>query len=167
MNVLSLLGRNLRHGPYTEPFPFGPAPTAERFRGRVVFDATTCEGCKICERVCPAGAIKFSKTKDGLAFALWHNSCVFCGNCEFHCPTGSVHQTTDWHLAHAQARKYALVELGLLPNQICSACGATALATAPSLRGVTPPLSPEETVTLKSMCPKCRAKFLKARRAKP
>lgn len=166
MNFLTLFFRNLRHGPYTEPFPFGPAPNAERFRGRITFDATTCEGCRVCERVCPSGAIRFSKHPNGLAFACWHNSCVFCGNCEFHCPTRAVRQTTDWHLAHAQADKFGMVEFGLIPNMKCAECSATALATAPA-RTTKPPLTDEEFDRLKTLCPKCRAKFMKARRTNP
>jgi formate hydrogenlyase subunit 6/NADH:ubiquinone oxidoreductase subunit I len=166
MNFLTLLTRNLRHGPYTEPFPFGPAPTAKRFRGRITFDAPTCEGCRVCERMCPAGAIRFAKTADGLAFACWHNSCVFCGNCEFYCPTNSIRQTTDWHLAHAQEDKYAMVEFGLIPNMTCAECGATALDTAPAKANVTPPLSADEVARQRSLCPKCRATFIKARSAK-
>lgn len=166
MNFLSLFVRNLKDGPYTEAFPFAPAPTAKRFRGRIAFDAATCEGCKICERVCPAGAIRFSKVADGLAFDCWHDSCVFCGNCEFHCPTKSVHQTTDWHLAHTNADKYKMVEHGLIPNQTCTECGAVALDVAPAVKGVKPPLGEEEVAKLRSLCPKCRGKFLRTRKAK-
>jgi formate hydrogenlyase subunit 6/NADH:ubiquinone oxidoreductase subunit I len=167
MNFLTLLARNLINGPSTEIFPFGPAKTPARFRGRIEFDAASCEGCRLCERVCPANAIKFTKTSDGLAFDCWHDTCVFCGNCEFYCPTKSVRQTTDWHLAHAQADKYTMVEHGLIPNMKCSECGATALDTAPMVAKVKPPLSAEELAEVRSRCPKCRAKYLKARRTKP
>jgi formate hydrogenlyase subunit 6/NADH:ubiquinone oxidoreductase subunit I len=167
MNFLTLFARNLRHGPYTEPFPFGPAPTPARLRGRITFDAPTCEGCRVCERMCPAGAIRFTKTADGLAFACWHNSCVFCGNCEFYCPTKSIRQTTDWRLAHTQAHKYTLAEFGLIPNMKCAECGATALATVPATASVKPPFTDEEFATMKTLCPKCRAKFMIARKVKP
>jgi formate hydrogenlyase subunit 6/NADH:ubiquinone oxidoreductase subunit I len=158
MNFLSLFARNLIKGPYTDPFPFAPAPTAKRFRGKITFDATHCEGCRQCEKVCPAGAIRFTRSNDGL------DSCVFCGNCEFHCPTDAIHQSTDWHLAHRQADKFSLVEHGLIPFQTCPDCGGKGLDTAPATARVTPPLSAEETVELRARCPKCRAKYLKARR---
>ena len=56
MNFLSLFARNLRHGPYTEPFPFAPpTPAPKRLRGRIVFDPKFCEGCLLCEKLCPSG----------------------------------------------------------------------------------------------------------------
>ncbi|MGO4870214.1 MAG: 4Fe-4S binding protein [Roseiarcus sp.] len=163
MNFLSLFTRNLRRGPYTEPFPFAPAPTPKRFRGRIAFDAKSCEGCRLCEKVCPSGAIRFERTPQGMTFDCWHDTCVFCGTCEFYCPTKSVGQTDDWHLSHAQDQKFALVEHGLIPNQICAGCGAKALATAPMTANVRPPYSAEEFEHARALCPKCRAKFLKSR----
>lgn len=165
MNILTLFIRNLLGGPVTDPYPFGPTTTARRFRGRIEFDAASCEGCKLCERLCPAGAIRFAKAADGLEFECWHDSCVFCGTCEFYCPSGSIRQTDDWHLSHAQDAKYDLVERGLIPNMKCAECGATALDTAP-MQNVKPPLTAEETATLRPLCPKCRAKFMRNRKAK-
>ena len=75
MNFLTLFARNLRRGPYTEPFPFGPpTPAPKRLRGRIAFDAKSCEGCLLCEKLCPSGAIRFSRTaalatQFGTAFA--------------------------------------------------------------------------------------------------
>ena len=60
MNFLTIFARNLKQGPQTEAFPLGPAFTPERLRGRIEFNAATCEGCRICERVCPANAIRFA-----------------------------------------------------------------------------------------------------------
>lgn len=164
MNFFSLFARNLKHGPYTEAFPFAPAKTPENFRGRIAFKAEDCEGCRLCEKVCPAGAIRFARTADGMTFDCWHDTCVFCGTCEFYCPTKAVHQTDDWHLAHVQAEKFQQVEHGLIPNQVCVECGAKGLDTAPSVAKVKPPLSDEEYTALRGRCPKCRQKFLKARK---
>lgn len=166
MNFLTIFARNIKNGPYTEAFPFGPAFTPDKLRGRIVFKAETCEGCRICERVCPANAIRFAKTPEGMTFDCWHNTCVFCGNCEFYCPTDAIHQTNDWNLAHVQSEKFDMVEHGLIPNQTCVECGATALNTSPMLKNVNPPLNETEYAELRGRCPKCRAKYLKTRKAK-
>lgn len=166
MNILTLFARNLFRGPVTDPYPFGPTVTEKRFRGAIAFDAPSCEGCKLCERVCPSGAIKFSKDPGGLAFDCWHDTCVFCGTCAFYCPTGSIVQTAEWALAHGQAEKYRVVAHGLIPNQTCTECGATALDTAPAQTGVKPPFTAEEFTKVRGMCPKCRAKYMRNRKAK-
>lgn len=166
MNFLTLFARNLKHGPYTEAFPLGPAFTPERLRGRIEFKAYDCEGCRICERVCPAGAIRFERTPDGMTFDCWHDTCVFCGNCAFYCPTGAIYQTNDWNLTHTQDEKFEMVEHGIIPMQVCVECGKKALDTAPSVKNVDPPLSAEEMTELRARCPRCRATYLKNRKAK-
>ena len=164
MNFLELFARNLRRGPFTEPFPFAPpAPAPKRLRGRIVFDASICEGCLLCEKLCPSGAIRFARTPEGLAFDCWHATCVFCGTCEFYCPTRAIHQTNDWSLAHLQAEKFALAEHGLIPSIVCAECGGKGLDTAPNVSKVRPPLSADELRELRARCPKCRNKFLRTR----
>ena len=168
MNFLTLFTRNLRRGPYTESFPFGPpAPAPKRLRGRIEFDAKICEGCLLCEKLCPSGAIRFSRTREGLAFDCWHSTCVFCGTCEFYCPAGSIRQTTDWNLAHVEAETFAVAEHGLIPAIVCAECGGKGLDTAPNVSKVKPPLSDEEYAQLRARCPKCRNKFLKNRGKTP
>jgi hydrogenase-4 component H len=164
MNFLQLFARNLRHGPYTEPFPFAPAPRApKRLRGRIVFEANICEGCLLCEKLCPSGAIRFARTPDGMTFDCWHSTCVFCGTCTFYCPTGAIEQTNDWSLAHLEAERFAVAEHGLIPSIVCVECGGKGLDTAPNVSKVRPPLSADELRELRARCPKCRNKFLRAR----
>ena len=149
------------------PFESDPASAV---RGRVVFEAADCEGCRQCERVCPSGAIHFGRTSAGLEFSLWHNSCVFCGTCVFYCPTGALSQTADWRLVHRAEKSLDLVEHGVVPNMSCVECGSKALATAPSMTTVAhlvPPIDEEERGHLQARCPKCRIKYLKARAARP
>jgi formate hydrogenlyase subunit 6/NADH:ubiquinone oxidoreductase subunit I len=164
MNFLTLFARNLRRGPYTERFPFGPpTPAPKRLRGRIEFEAKICEGCLLCEKLCPSGAIRFSRTAAGLAFDCWHSTCVFCGTCAFYCPSGSIRQTTDWSLAHVEAEMFAVAEHGLIPTIVCAECGGKGLDTAPNVAKVRPPLSDEEYAQLRARCPKCRNKFLRNR----
>ena len=166
MNFLTLFWRNLKNGPHTDPFPFAPAFTPKKFRGKIEFDAHDCEGCRICEKVCPANAIRFARTPEGMTFDCWHDTCVFCGNCEFYCPTNAIHNTTDWHLSHTQDGKFTAVEHGMIPMQVCVECGSKALASAPAVSTAKPPVTAEEMEFLRPRCPKCRAKFMKNRKAK-
>ena len=103
----------------------------ERLRGRIEFKAESCEGCRICERVCPANAIRFAKTPDGMTFDCWHNTCVFCGNCEFYCPTDAIRQTTDWHMAHPVGQEFGMAIRETIAYVSCTGCNAKTLSSAP------------------------------------
>jgi formate hydrogenlyase subunit 6/NADH:ubiquinone oxidoreductase subunit I len=153
--------RNLVAGPSTDPFPFGETFTPKGLRGRVVYDPAGCTACRACEQVCVSGAIRFGKTPEGMQFILWHDTCTFCGLCAFYCPTGAISLTDDWHLAHAQDRKYDMVEKGLIPTIRCAGCGAATLATAPAAKLFDHEPSLEEVENLRRYCPRCRLKVAK------
>lgn len=160
MNFLKILARNLALGPSTDPFPFGETFTPDALRGRVVFNAADCTACRCCEQVCIGGAIRFTKTADGIHFLLWHNTCTFCGLCEFYCPTHAIALSQDWHLSHGNEDKFAMVEDGLLPNIACTECGATAVAMAPNPSAFTEPPTASQKEQYRHLCPRCRRKFL-------
>jgi len=163
MNAITMLIRNLIKGPSTVPFPFGPAWTPERMRGRIEFDLPTCTACRACEQVCAPGAIRFDKTPDGLRFMMWHNTCVFCGLCHFYCPTGAIRQSGDWHLAHRVDQKFGMAIREVVPYTACTGCGMKTLASAPNPVGVVPPFSAEEIEQHRHLCPACRKKAMAQR----
>lgn len=154
---LPVLLRNLFQGPSTEAFPFAEAYTPAAMRARVSFNPDSCALCRVCARMCPAGAIQLEKRPDGLEFILWHNACVFCGLCVHYCDSEALHQTDDWHLSHLQAEKYAMVEKAVVKFQKCSTCGKQKMpAPLPLMAKLYPGLAADEIERLRAMCPQCR-----------
>jgi formate hydrogenlyase subunit 6/NADH:ubiquinone oxidoreductase subunit I len=153
---LSVLVKNLLNGPSTEPFPFGEATTPARYRGRATFDASACSGCRTCEYVCASGAIHFEERPDGLRFTLWHNTCVFCGMCQQNCMSKAIRLSNDWHLAHTQDKKYAMVEQGTVAYKPCLKCGKQMLPTPAPLMQLAYHGDSKQIETLRQLCPNCR-----------
>ncbi|PIP00250.1 CooX [uncultured Pleomorphomonas sp.] len=156
MSFLKVLVKNIVAGPSTVAYPFGEPETPAAYRGRVAFDAGACTGCRMCEYVCPAGAIRFDERDDGLHFAVWHNSCANCGHCAHYCPTKAIRLTNDWHMAHLQSEKYALADHAVVPRARCTRCGAdigygTDAIVRHAYRGVA-----RQTEHLARLCPDCR-----------
>jgi formate hydrogenlyase subunit 6/NADH:ubiquinone oxidoreductase subunit I len=123
---LKIMLRNLLLGPSTDPFPFAPAQTPEKFRGCVEFDPQKCILCGICRHVCAPGAIQLRASEDGsgMHYVLWHNSCVFCGMCAHYCPTGALKMSTNWHLSHLGEEKFSYCITSFIPFGECTMCGA-------------------------------------------
>ncbi len=71
----------------------------ENFRGKLVVNG--CIGCGMCTKVCPSGAINFSKNEEGkvTSYTFDMNKCIFCGNCKFYCPKSAIKMTTEYELA--------------------------------------------------------------------
>lgn len=157
MWYLPVLIRNLLKGPATEAFPFAEAWTPPRMRGRIAFDPGSCALCRVCARICPAGAIQFEKRPDGLEFNLWHNSCVFCGLCTVYCESEGLHAIPDWHLSHYQDAKFDLVERAVVRFEKCGRCGKQKMpAPPPLMRKLYPDADAAERERLGALCPQCR-----------
>lgn len=123
---LKIMVKNLLQGPSTEAFPFAPAKTPARFRGKAQHDKSKCILCGICRHVCAAGAIQMRVVEDGsgVEYVLWHNSCVFCGLCAHHCPTKALTMSGDWHLSHRGAERFEVREYSFVRYGQCPECGA-------------------------------------------
>lgn len=103
-------------------YPFEKAKVDPRFRGRIVFDSSTCIGCKMCVRVCPAKAIDIvlsdeqppapaavegaapvpAKKKFDCIMSL--DRCIYCAQCVDVCPKKSLKSTQDFELAHTDRK---------------------------------------------------------------
>ena len=72
---------------------------SERFRGKHHWDNKKCLGCKVCERVCPAGAIKIEKNDEKLSCKIDLSKCIFCGNCMYYCKKEAIVMSDKFELA--------------------------------------------------------------------
>ena len=104
----------------TISYPLEEAPLKDKFRGMLKFNHDLCVGCRLCERVCPADAIKIiaaikiaaaAKTDEASNNAgaerrrfearLSLGKCIFCGQCADSCNKKALENTMDFELARA------------------------------------------------------------------
>lgn len=77
-------------------------------RGKWVYKhPEACTGCKICERVCPSGAIEMiecppdeEKTKTGFRPVCHFDRCILCGQCVESCPRNVLDLSGDFEMAY-------------------------------------------------------------------
>lgn len=94
---------NLFRKPATIVKPSDGPGIEKNYRGKLVLDPTTCIGCKICERDCPADAIKVinegTKEEKKIKIMLNVGHCIFCCQCVDSCPKKSLSYGQDVFLA--------------------------------------------------------------------
>ena len=101
---MALTGRYMFARKITVQFPEEKTPQSARFRGlhalrRYANGEERCIGCKLCEAVCPALAIKIevAERADGTRRTTQYDidltKCIFCGFCEESCPVDSIVET--------------------------------------------------------------------------
>ncbi len=113
--------------PVTTKFPHEPFQPVETFRGRPRFDAVECIGCGACAEVCPAKCIDVVdeiEAAQPMRRLVQHvDACLWCGQCERHCPTGR---------GIRMSREYDAVVFSLddleecveKPLALCEVCGS-------------------------------------------
>jgi formate hydrogenlyase subunit 6/NADH:ubiquinone oxidoreductase subunit I len=95
MNILTVIGRNLRGGTQTQRFPDRQAPAPD-YRGRVLLDPATCRSCSKCAQVCVSAAITFEHVEgDRYVWAYDPSRCTYCGVCVEYCPVKCLWQDAD------------------------------------------------------------------------
>jgi formate hydrogenlyase subunit 6/NADH:ubiquinone oxidoreductase subunit I len=159
-SFLKILVNNVKKGPSTDPYPFGPTFEPEALRGKIKFDEDKCVLCRTCVHVCAGGAIRIEENKNnkGQDFTVWHNTCTFCGLCEHYCPTKAIRLSNDYHMAHLQEEKYKYVEKGFVKYSTCPSCKEPMLPIVPELLDAAYDHVNESIRQMSQLCPACRQK---------
>lgn len=80
---------NLFKKPVTISYPKGKMTIADNYRGKLTFNPTNCIGCGLCERNCPAGALKIinegTRENRKMKALLNIGHCIFCCQCVDSC----------------------------------------------------------------------------------
>ncbi len=127
----------------------------ESFRGRMDLNPDMCTACRTCETVCPSTAIKITEIAEGHVHNIWHNSCCYCGNCAYFCPTGAIFSTNSFDTVKLQNEKFEDVNSEIIKPSTCSSCGDTYMPPSRGLLGkgyVHDDVNKLDT----SICSKCR-----------
>lgn len=91
-------------------YPFEKGPISPRFRGehalrRYPNGEERCIACKLCEAICPAGAIKIEaeEREDGSRRTTVYDidmlKCIYCGLCQEACPVDAIVEGPNFEFA--------------------------------------------------------------------
>ncbi len=86
--------------PATQLYPAEPVRLPAAFRGKIRFIAERCVGCKLCQKDCPADALRIeevSKKRFRAVFLLDH--CIYCAQCVDSCNKDAMESTAEFELA--------------------------------------------------------------------
>ena len=85
--------------PATEKYPSVKPQLADNFRGQPVFDFSSCIGCGLCSRDCPAKAIDMVEVEGKKRPQINLSKCVFCFQCAETCPKKAIKTSSNFELA--------------------------------------------------------------------
>ncbi|MEI8175831.1 MAG: 4Fe-4S binding protein [Candidatus Omnitrophota bacterium] len=124
----------------THPYPAKKLDMPGQYRGKLFFYPAKCIGCKMCERDCPADAIKITKLADKKFKAdINLGKCIYCAQCVESCPKKALEATNNIELAQLDPRKLEIV-YEPVPGDDASAVSPVTPAAPPQ----PPPPGPHE-----------------------
>jgi ech hydrogenase subunit F len=92
-SMFSIISKNISKKPATRLYPDVVREPFERTRGRLFNKIEDCIFCGICQRECPADAIKVSRP-DG-TWELDAFRCITCNQCVLKCPKKCLTLTNE------------------------------------------------------------------------
>jgi formate hydrogenlyase subunit 6/NADH:ubiquinone oxidoreductase subunit I len=91
--------------PFTERYPYTVKPAPDNLRGKLLWEESKCDGCKLCVRDCPADAIQvevLDRAAKKFAYHYHMDRCIYCAQCVKSCPEGALTMSSSlYHLASA------------------------------------------------------------------
>jgi Ni,Fe-hydrogenase III small subunit/formate hydrogenlyase subunit 6/NADH:ubiquinone oxidoreductase subunit I len=97
--MFKILQKTFRTGIVTAPYPHGPAPVSEHFRGRPEFDLEHWQDARPAAEACPTGAIAVRDQEGSRQVTVDYGLCVFCGECAAASAGEGVRMTREFELA--------------------------------------------------------------------
>jgi len=99
--------------PFTERYPYRVKAAPLRLRGKLLWDESKCDGCKLCVRDCPARAIEVEVVDRAAKKYAYHyrvDRCIYCAQCVVSCKEGALSMSsTEYHLASTDKTTFAEV----------------------------------------------------------
>lgn len=96
--------------PATVKYPQSVGEAPKNMRGKVVYDAETCTGCRLCVRDCPAEAIDIiilDRKEKKFVMHYHADRCIFCAQCVESCRFDSIRLSDEeWELAETSKTPY-------------------------------------------------------------
>ena len=98
--------------PVTLEYPEKKRELNNNFRGKL--EVSGCVGCGVCKKVCPSGAINYTKNESGKVVSYNFNleKCIFCGNCMYYCPKSAIKMTNEYELGTENKDELQLIYTG-------------------------------------------------------
>ena len=111
--MLSDIVKAFFHKPATINYPAEYSEVPVRTRGKVIYTADTCTGCRLCVKDCPANAIDILVIdRKEKRFVMDYNleNCIFCGQCVESCHFDCIELSNkEWELASTNRDDFSIL----------------------------------------------------------
>jgi len=112
-SMLSDVVTSVFRRPFTERYPFRVREAPARLRGKLLWDESRCDGCRLCVRDCPARALEVEVVDRAAKKYAYHyrmDRCIYCAQCVVSCTQGALSMSsTEYHLASTDKSRFVEV----------------------------------------------------------